>query len=186
MLHTQNENLQAQRAWNTNARFWDERMADGNDFFTVSRSAYSLGSRSGGRSHAGDGTHGAGQPKSRGSCARRSSRRRTSVAPVSAWPDDHTRVPAQAPTGNVVNLRPNTRCTRHPLVQPCAAAGERWTLGRQERRRRRSSSIVRSGVDLPRGLHQAAARGSATRRHHLQCPNMGTSPRQGWRALPHG
>jgi 2-polyprenyl-3-methyl-5-hydroxy-6-metoxy-1,4-benzoquinol methylase len=35
MLHTQDENLQAQRAWNTNARFWDERMADGNDFFTV-------------------------------------------------------------------------------------------------------------------------------------------------------
>jgi 2-polyprenyl-3-methyl-5-hydroxy-6-metoxy-1,4-benzoquinol methylase len=35
MLHTQNENLQAQRAWNTNARFWDERMADGNDFFNV-------------------------------------------------------------------------------------------------------------------------------------------------------
>ena len=35
MLHTQDDNLRAQRAWNTNARFWDERMADGNDFFTV-------------------------------------------------------------------------------------------------------------------------------------------------------
>jgi 2-polyprenyl-3-methyl-5-hydroxy-6-metoxy-1,4-benzoquinol methylase len=30
-----NDNLQAQRAWNTNARFWDARMADGNDFFTI-------------------------------------------------------------------------------------------------------------------------------------------------------
>ena len=35
MLHTQNENLQAQRAWNQNARSWDERMADGNHFFNV-------------------------------------------------------------------------------------------------------------------------------------------------------
>lgn len=35
MLHTQDANLQARQAWNTNARFWDERMADGNDFFTV-------------------------------------------------------------------------------------------------------------------------------------------------------
>ena len=35
MSLTQNDNLQAQRAWNTNARFWDERMGDGNDFFTV-------------------------------------------------------------------------------------------------------------------------------------------------------
>lgn len=35
MSHTQNENLQAQRAWNANATFWDERMADGNEFFTI-------------------------------------------------------------------------------------------------------------------------------------------------------
>jgi len=35
MLDTQNANLQAQQAWNTNAVFWDERMGDGNDFFTV-------------------------------------------------------------------------------------------------------------------------------------------------------
>jgi 2-polyprenyl-3-methyl-5-hydroxy-6-metoxy-1,4-benzoquinol methylase len=27
------ENLRARDAWDTNARFWDERMADGNDFF---------------------------------------------------------------------------------------------------------------------------------------------------------
>lgn len=28
------ENVRAREAWDTNARFWDERMADGNDFFT--------------------------------------------------------------------------------------------------------------------------------------------------------
>jgi hypothetical protein len=26
-------NAQAQRAWNANAEFWDERMAEGNEFF---------------------------------------------------------------------------------------------------------------------------------------------------------
>jgi 2-polyprenyl-3-methyl-5-hydroxy-6-metoxy-1,4-benzoquinol methylase len=35
MSVTQNDNLHALRAWNTNAHFWDERMGDGNDFFTV-------------------------------------------------------------------------------------------------------------------------------------------------------
>ncbi len=35
MAHTQKENQQAQLAWNTNARFWDEHMAEGNDFFTL-------------------------------------------------------------------------------------------------------------------------------------------------------
>ena len=29
------ENLQARDAWNSNAKFWDERMADGNDFFNT-------------------------------------------------------------------------------------------------------------------------------------------------------
>jgi 2-polyprenyl-3-methyl-5-hydroxy-6-metoxy-1,4-benzoquinol methylase len=28
-------NLEARRAWNTNARFWDERMGEGNDFFNL-------------------------------------------------------------------------------------------------------------------------------------------------------
>jgi|HubBroStandDraft_6_1064221.scaffolds.fasta_scaffold552722_1 2-polyprenyl-3-methyl-5-hydroxy-6-metoxy-1,4-benzoquinol methylase len=32
---SQNENLNAQRAWNTNAEFWNQRMADGNDFFNI-------------------------------------------------------------------------------------------------------------------------------------------------------
>lgn len=31
----QDENLQAQKAWNTNAEFWDRRMAEGNDFFKI-------------------------------------------------------------------------------------------------------------------------------------------------------
>lgn len=29
------QNLHVQRAWNTNAEFWDERMAEGNDFFNL-------------------------------------------------------------------------------------------------------------------------------------------------------
>jgi hypothetical protein len=41
-------------------------------------------------------------------------------------------------------------------------------------------------VDFPRDLHQAAPRRSATWRHHLQCSNMETSPRQSWGTLPHG
>ena len=35
MSDAQEENMQAQRAWNTNAQFWDQRMAEGNDFFRV-------------------------------------------------------------------------------------------------------------------------------------------------------
>jgi PhnB protein len=46
--------------------------------------------------------------------------------------------------------------------------------------------ITRTGVDFRRGLHQAAPGASATGRHHVQCPNMDASPRQGWQALPHG
>ena len=29
------ENVRVRGAWDTNARFWDERMADGNDFFNA-------------------------------------------------------------------------------------------------------------------------------------------------------
>lgn len=29
------ENVAARRAWDANARFWDERMAGGNDFFEL-------------------------------------------------------------------------------------------------------------------------------------------------------
>ena len=32
---TDRDNLRALEAWNTNARFWDERMGEGNDFFNV-------------------------------------------------------------------------------------------------------------------------------------------------------
>ena len=35
MLHSQEQNSQVQRAWNANAAFWDERMAEGNDFFNL-------------------------------------------------------------------------------------------------------------------------------------------------------
>lgn len=35
MTNAELENSQAQNAWNTNSEFWDERMADGNDFFKV-------------------------------------------------------------------------------------------------------------------------------------------------------
>ena len=35
MSLTENENTQAIQAWETNARFWDERMAEGNGFFDV-------------------------------------------------------------------------------------------------------------------------------------------------------
>jgi len=35
MSKTENENSLAQRAWSTNAEFWDERMAEGNDFFSI-------------------------------------------------------------------------------------------------------------------------------------------------------
>jgi len=35
MSQTKRENWQARDAWNTNAGFWDERMAEGNDFFNV-------------------------------------------------------------------------------------------------------------------------------------------------------
>jgi 2-polyprenyl-3-methyl-5-hydroxy-6-metoxy-1,4-benzoquinol methylase len=35
MPQVQDENLSAKRAWNQNAEFWNQRMADGNDFFKV-------------------------------------------------------------------------------------------------------------------------------------------------------
>lgn len=35
MTKPESENSQARNAWNTNAGYWDERMADGNDFFEV-------------------------------------------------------------------------------------------------------------------------------------------------------
>ena len=35
MSQNDDDNLHAQRAWNTNAEFWDERMAEGNDFFNI-------------------------------------------------------------------------------------------------------------------------------------------------------
>src|SRR5690349_8077827 len=35
MLQSQEQNSQVQRAWNANAEFWDERMAEGNDFFNL-------------------------------------------------------------------------------------------------------------------------------------------------------
>lgn len=33
MSRFEGENERAREAWNANARFWDERMGDGNDFF---------------------------------------------------------------------------------------------------------------------------------------------------------
>jgi len=35
MLPSQEQNSQVRRAWNANAEFWDERMAEGNDFFNL-------------------------------------------------------------------------------------------------------------------------------------------------------
>jgi 2-polyprenyl-3-methyl-5-hydroxy-6-metoxy-1,4-benzoquinol methylase len=35
MSRTKNDNLNARQAWNYNAEFWNERMAEGNDFFNV-------------------------------------------------------------------------------------------------------------------------------------------------------
>jgi SAM-dependent methyltransferase len=35
MTQNDDQNIEAQRAWNTNAAFWNERMADGNDFFNA-------------------------------------------------------------------------------------------------------------------------------------------------------
>ncbi len=35
MSKTEDQNSQAQQAWNTNAEFWDQRMAEGNDFFNT-------------------------------------------------------------------------------------------------------------------------------------------------------
>jgi len=35
MTQTDDQNMEAQRVWNTNAAFWNERMAEGNDFFNV-------------------------------------------------------------------------------------------------------------------------------------------------------
>jgi 2-polyprenyl-3-methyl-5-hydroxy-6-metoxy-1,4-benzoquinol methylase len=35
MSKAENENSLAERAWSTNAEFWDERMAEGNDFFSI-------------------------------------------------------------------------------------------------------------------------------------------------------
>jgi 2-polyprenyl-3-methyl-5-hydroxy-6-metoxy-1,4-benzoquinol methylase len=35
MAQNGEDNLQVQRAWNTNAKFWDDRMAEGNDFFNI-------------------------------------------------------------------------------------------------------------------------------------------------------
>jgi len=35
MSQNEDENSHARRAWNTNADFWDERMAEGNDFFNI-------------------------------------------------------------------------------------------------------------------------------------------------------
>jgi hypothetical protein len=35
MPQVEEDNLSAKRAWNRNAEFWNERMADGNDFFKV-------------------------------------------------------------------------------------------------------------------------------------------------------
>ena len=33
MSNSSTENIRAREAWDMNARFWDERMAEGNDFF---------------------------------------------------------------------------------------------------------------------------------------------------------
>ena len=35
MTWSDDENSRVQEAWNTNAEFWDQRMAEGNDFFRV-------------------------------------------------------------------------------------------------------------------------------------------------------
>jgi 2-polyprenyl-3-methyl-5-hydroxy-6-metoxy-1,4-benzoquinol methylase len=35
MTNAAQDNMNARDAWNTNARFWDERMSEGNDFFNV-------------------------------------------------------------------------------------------------------------------------------------------------------
>jgi 2-polyprenyl-3-methyl-5-hydroxy-6-metoxy-1,4-benzoquinol methylase len=35
MSRDESENSHAQQAWNANAQFWDERMAEGNDFFNI-------------------------------------------------------------------------------------------------------------------------------------------------------
>ena len=35
MTASDQDNLKAHDAWNTNAQFWDERMGEGNDFFNV-------------------------------------------------------------------------------------------------------------------------------------------------------
>jgi 2-polyprenyl-3-methyl-5-hydroxy-6-metoxy-1,4-benzoquinol methylase len=35
MLQSEEQNSHAQNAWNANAEFWDERMAEGNDFFNL-------------------------------------------------------------------------------------------------------------------------------------------------------
>ena len=35
MSTRETDNTRAREAWDTNARFWNERMADGNDFFNV-------------------------------------------------------------------------------------------------------------------------------------------------------
>src|SRR5215471_19308905 len=35
MSEDEDNNLQAWQAWNANAEFWDERMAEGNDFFNL-------------------------------------------------------------------------------------------------------------------------------------------------------
>jgi 2-polyprenyl-3-methyl-5-hydroxy-6-metoxy-1,4-benzoquinol methylase len=35
MSKTETDNLRVRAAWDTNARFWDQRMAEGNDFFNV-------------------------------------------------------------------------------------------------------------------------------------------------------
>jgi 2-polyprenyl-3-methyl-5-hydroxy-6-metoxy-1,4-benzoquinol methylase len=35
MLHGPEQNSDVQSAWNANAEFWDERMADGNDFLNL-------------------------------------------------------------------------------------------------------------------------------------------------------
>jgi 2-polyprenyl-3-methyl-5-hydroxy-6-metoxy-1,4-benzoquinol methylase len=35
MSITENENTQAKDAWNRNAKFWNERMGEGNEFFNI-------------------------------------------------------------------------------------------------------------------------------------------------------
>jgi hypothetical protein len=121
-----------------------------------------------------------------------------------------------AASAGTYNARSGRRAHRPPLSIPFGTPGPvgdlRWSLARVDQATLRARQplncpspvraldpmaapagaferllYVRSpGVDSTSDLHSASARRSPSRKNHVQRPNMGAPPRQGWQSLPDG